>query len=179
MAAFRGASLIDAVIARAAAQVTRLAIDVPRAAEAEYRARFGEAVVPDLYGERLGPLCGVVTGLEWLDGDWLASFPCDTPFLPLDLVAQLARRADRHPVVAVHGGRVHPVCALWPKTALSKLRDEIERFRNMRATLHALGAVECAVAAPKHAFFNVNSPEDLREAERLSSPADAAPRDPA
>ena len=167
---FRGATLLDAAIARAAPQVGRLAIDVPREDEQLFRARFGAIVVPDLFAEKLGPLCGVVTGLVWCETDRLATFPCDAPFLPGDLVAQLAAHADNRPVVARHGGRVHGVCGLWPKSALARLRQGLERgaLRSMRDALAALGGVECDIAAPEHAFFNVNTREDLALAETLS-----------
>src|SRR5580698_3712655 len=78
---FRGATLIDAVIAHAAPQVGRLGIDVARGEEPLFRARYGEAVVPDVFDEKLGPLCGIVTGLAWSESQWLATFPCDAPFL--------------------------------------------------------------------------------------------------
>lgn len=178
LAPFAGATLIEAVIARVERQVDTLALDVPPEMADAYRARFPHTVLPDLYERQLGPLCGVVTGLEWLDGDWLATFPCDTPFLPHDLVAQLVRRADKNPVVAVHDGRVHPVCTLWPKSASKGLRDELANFQSMRATLQGFGAVECDIAAPAHAFFNVNAPQDLQEALLLRAQADEASRRP-
>ena len=166
---FAGGRLIDAVIARAAPQIRRLAVNVPRAMAQDYP---HTDVVPDLFDAPLGPLCGVVTGLDWLAGDWLATFPCDAPFLPRDLVAQLTRAARDRPVVAVRDGRVQAVCALWPKQALPGLRAELARFRSMRATLQAFGAIEVEIAAGPHAFFNVNAPEDLAEAERLRGQAD-------
>jgi molybdopterin-guanine dinucleotide biosynthesis protein A len=167
---FRGAMLIDAAIARAAPQVARLAVDVHRDEEKTYRARYGDAVLPDLFSERLGPLCGIVTGLAWLEAEWLATFPCDTPFLPLDLVAQLARDAGSRPVVARHGGRLHGVCGLWPKTCLARLRAGVESgvLRSMHSALEAFEAAECEIAAPQNAFFNVNTPHDLKMAETLS-----------
>ena len=168
---FRGAVLIDAVVARAAPQVARLAIDVHRDEEQAYRARYGDAVLPDIFSERLGPLCGIVTGLAWLTADWLATFPCDTPLLPLDLVAQLARDAGSRPVVARHGGRLHGVCGLWPKSCLAPLKAGVERgaVRSMRSALDACEAVECEIAAAPNAFFNVNTPDDLKRAETLSA----------
>ena len=164
---FQGGTLIDAVIARAHPQVARLAIDVHRDEEKAYRARYGDAVLADLFDERLGPLCGVVTGLAWLEADWLAIFPCDTPFLPLDLVAQLARSAGSHPVVARHGDRTHGVCGLWPKSCLTRLKAGVESgaLRSMRSALEAFEAVECEIAAADNAFFNVNTPDDLARAE--------------
>ncbi len=166
---FRGAALIDAVIARAAPQVSRLGIDVSRDEEPLFRARYGETIVPGVFARMLGPLCGIVTGLQWSETGWLATFPCDAPFLPDNLVAQLEARADTRPVVARHGGRVHGVCGLWPKSALARLKDGVESgaLRSVRDALAAFDGIECDIAAPENAFFNVNTPEDLKLAEAL------------
>ena len=47
-----------------------------------------------------GPLAGVLTGLDWARTHapgcrWVASVPCDAPFLPRDLVARLRAAAER------------------------------------------------------------------------------------
>jgi molybdenum cofactor guanylyltransferase len=166
---FRGSTLIDAVIARAAPQVGRLGIDVARGEEPLFRARHGETIVPDVFARKLGPLCGIVTGLAWMDAQWLATFPCDAPFLPDDLVAQIEACADTRPVVARHGGRVHGVCGLWPKSALARLREGVESgaLRSVRDALAAFDGVACDIDAPENAFFNVNTREELAQAERL------------
>ena len=165
---FRGATLIEAVIARAKPQVNALAIDVAPATTEIYRARLRETVLPDVFAETLGPLCGVVTGLLWSNSDWLATFPCDTPFLPADLVVQLAKRAGGSPVVA----KGAQVCGLWPKACLAQLQKGIEngKLRSVLSAVEFLDGVVCDVRAPDHAFFNINTPDDLRAAEALNSP---------
>jgi molybdopterin-guanine dinucleotide biosynthesis protein A len=164
---FRGALLIDAVIARASPQVCRLGIDVARDEERAFRARYGDAIVPDLFERKLGPLCGIVTGLTWCKSDWLATFPCDAPFLPHDLVAQLAAHADTRPVAARHGGRVHGVCGLWPRTSLARLKDGVDsgRLRSLHDALAEFDGIACDITAPDDAFFNVNTREELARAE--------------
>jgi molybdopterin-guanine dinucleotide biosynthesis protein A len=165
---FRGATLIEAIIARAKHQVNRLAIDVAPSMADLYRARLRETVLPDAFDETLGPLCGVVTGLTWSDSDWLATFPCDTPFLPDDLVEQLSRDADRSPVVA----KGAQVCGLWPKTCLARLKEGVEsgELRSVLGAAEFFGGAVCEVRAPENAFFNVNTPDDLKRAEILSRP---------
>ncbi|HVU20942.1 MAG TPA: molybdenum cofactor guanylyltransferase [Rhizomicrobium sp.] len=159
--------LIDAVIARTDSQVRTLAIDVSRVDVDTYRAQFAQIILPDLYGDKLGPLCGIVTGLTWCRTDWLATFSCDTPFLPRDLVAQLAQHATDTPVVA----KGAQVCGLWPKTCLADLKEGLESgaLRSVLSAVEALGGTVCAVGAPDHAFFNVNTKDDLAEALRLSA----------
>jgi molybdopterin-guanine dinucleotide biosynthesis protein A len=165
---FRGATLIEAVIARAKPQVTTLAIDVTASMADIYRARLGEIILPDVFTETLGPLCGIITGLMWSQSDWLAVFPCDTPFLPADLVAQLAKHADKSPVVA----KGAQVCGLWPKNCLAPLKEGIEfgKLRGVLSAVESFGGVVCEVRARDHAFFNINTPDDLKAAEALNPP---------
>jgi molybdenum cofactor guanylyltransferase len=163
---FRGATLIEAVIARARPQVRQLAIDVPGELAGTYRARFGDIVLSDAFDETLGPLCGVVTGLEWTDAGWLATFPCDVPFLPLDVVHQLASHANAAPVVA-KGAQVF---GLWPKSCLAALRTGLESgaLRSVLGAVDALGGKVQELQTEANAFFNINTPDDLKAAEGLA-----------
>lgn len=165
---FRGATLIEAVIARAKPQVQTLKIDVPQAMAEAYRARFGDLVLADAFDETLGPLCGIVTGLEWTAAEWLATFPCDTPFLPLDVVAQLAKNANDRPIVA-KGAQVFGV---WPKRCLGELRTGLESgaLRSVIGAAEALGGKAYELQVSENAFFNINTPDDLKKAERLFLP---------
>jgi molybdopterin-guanine dinucleotide biosynthesis protein A len=167
---FGGKTLIDAVIARATPQVKTLAINVARTDAETYRVRFSQTVLPDLYDDKLGPLCGIVTGLAWCEAEWLAVFPCDTPFLPGDLIAQLAKHAGAVPVVA----KGAQVCGLWPKSCLGPLKRGLESgtLRSVIGAVEALGGTACEIDAPEHAFFNINTKDDLAEALRLSGSED-------
>lgn len=118
-----------------------------------------------------GPLGAVAAALA--QGD-LLTIPCDMPFLPDDLPARLAG-ADAAVAVAVaeSGGRLHPVCALWRARAAAALPAYLATGRrSLRGFAEAAGyeAVRWE-AAPDDPFFNVNTEEDLAEADRrLGSP---------
>lgn len=167
---FRSGTLIDAVIARVQSQVDALALGIPTASADAYQARFGARypLLRDTLGA--GPLAGIVAGLEWAQGDWLASFPCDTPFLPKDLVAQLMRDAVDTPVAARSGGRLHGVCAVWPVRCLAQLREGVEtgQLRSLKSALDRLGGRAVDIASDDDAFFNVNTQADLAEAEAIA-----------
>ncbi len=167
---FQGKTLIETVVARAAPQVRTLAINAAREDADGYRTRFAQTVLSDLYEERLGPLCGIITGLTWCEADWLATFPCDTPFLPHDLVAQFAKRATDNPIVA----RGAQVCGLWPKACLTQLKKGLENgaLRSVLGAVEALDGAISEIDAPDHAFFNINTKDDLAEALRLSASKD-------
>jgi molybdopterin-guanine dinucleotide biosynthesis protein A len=172
---FADGTLLDAVIARAGAQVSDLAINVPRDREAQYRALYPtHTVIVDDFVKGTGPLAGVIAGLDWLntlDGPrWLATFPCDTPFLPRDLVAQLMAGARDVPLFARDEARLHGVCAVWPFSCATTLRDGVEqgRLRSVMSAMEALGGETRLIRAEAHAFFNINTREDLATAECLA-----------
>jgi len=91
------------------------------------------------------------------------------PFLPTDLLERLAGALKGHScALASSGGHVHPVCGLWSVRAADRLDSYIETGqRSLRGFGEWIG---CATlewpTAPIDPFFNINSPEDLAEAER-------------
>lgn len=170
--------LLDAVIARATPQVSRLAISVAASAP-ELDSRFAEyPLLRDAYPERRGPLAGIAAGLEWLrtlgGPQWLATFPCDSPFLPRDLVAQLMAQlkvqACDVPLFARDAERVHGIFALWPLPCAARLREGVESgtLGSVRGAMDELGGKTCLVSAQQHAFFNINTREDLLRAAQLA-----------
>lgn len=144
-------------------------------------ARFAALELPvadDAVPGRLGPLAGVLTGLEWAgaqEAEWLLSVPCDVPFLPVDLLTRLDEaRAEAGAEVEVawarSGGREHPVCALWSVALAPRLRLALEG-EGVRSVGGFLARCRGAVAdfgdGPDDPFLNLNRPEDLGRAERL------------
>ena len=124
---WRGLPLVDHALGRLAPQVGSLMISANRNA-ALYATRAAR-VVPDAAHDFPGPLAGILAGLRAASTPWLAVVPCDSPRLPLDLVARLAGAVagTRGAVVQRdHGAlglRLEPVCCLlW--TALA---DDLAR----------------------------------------------------
>jgi molybdopterin-guanine dinucleotide biosynthesis protein A len=139
-------------------------------------ASYGAAVVVDDVPDFPGPLAGILVGLDyaWDHGfTWLLSTPVDTPFLPADLAVRLqnAREAAGASLaVAVSGGQIHPVVALWPVVLRADLRDAItiDGVRRVERFVTARGAALAEwPAVPHDPFFNVNTPEDVVAAEGL------------
>jgi molybdenum cofactor guanylyltransferase len=172
---FAGGTLLDSVIARAPQQVSQLALSVPEAAADIYRSRYPNyPLLFDSFAERVGPLAGVIAGLEWLRTleamKWLATFPCDTPFLPRDLVAQLTANAANVPVFAHDGERLQGACAVWPGHSLEPLREGVETgpLRSLQSAMNALGGKMCLIRGDTGAFFNINTRDDLARAEEMA-----------
>ena len=171
-----GEPILARIIERVRPQVGPLIINA-NGAPARFE-KFGLPVVPDVVEEFAGPLAGVLTGLDWAaknarECDWVATFACDAPFLPPDLVELLAASvandyADM--ACAVSNARDHPVFALWPVHLVEVLRtavvDEGIRKVDMWTSRYLLARVEFG-ADPVDPFFNVNNPDDFAEAEKL------------
>jgi len=172
---FAGGSLIGAVIRRVVSQVSLLALNVPAASVDDYHSQYPDyPLLVDASENRVGPLAGVVAALEWLctlgSADWLATFPCDTPFLPRDLVARLMLGARDAPVFAHDGSRLQGLCAVWPLNCLEHLRPNVEngKLRSLHSAMEALDGSTCHIEVGENAFFNINTPEDLIRAEELA-----------
>ena len=83
-----GKSMVQHVIDRLMPQVSTMLISANEHA-VNYTA-FGFPVVPDLTPDHAGPLAGLEAGLTHCKTAYLFSAPCDSPFLPTDIVNRLA-----------------------------------------------------------------------------------------
>jgi molybdopterin-guanine dinucleotide biosynthesis protein A len=119
-----------------------------------------------------GPLAGLVAGLRFADEagyDGLLTIPADMPFLPNDLADRLSSAmTDRQAAIAASGGHLHPVCGLWPTSALEKVPAYLRTgSRSLRGFAAVVGYVAVEwLADPADPFFNINAVEDLAAAER-------------
>ncbi len=175
-----GRLLIDFVIEKARAQCGAVALNLHDGAPETLApfADLGLAVAMDAAPGRLGPLAGVLGGLDFAaerhpHAEFVLSLPCDGPFLPDDLAARLlqaARETKSGLACAASGGRLHHVVALWPLGLREDLRRALLQ-RDMRAVGefqrgYDIAAVEWP-ATPRDPFFNINAPDDLAQAETL------------
>jgi molybdopterin-guanine dinucleotide biosynthesis protein A len=171
-----GRTVLARLLHRLAPQVTRLIINAND--DPDRFGNLGLPIVPDNLPGHPGPLAGVLAALDWVADHepaiaFVATVAGDVPFLPRDLVRRLhdARRRDEA-VLACAGsdGRTHPVIALWPVSIRGDLRDAVadQGIRRIdRFTGRYPLAVEDWPTDPVDPFFNVNTPEDLAEADRI------------
>ena len=143
-------------------------------------APFGLPVVADSVPDFAGPLAGILAGLDWVAAnrpgiEWIVSVPGDCPFLPADLTACLsaARQAAGQPLACARSGEWrHPVVGLWPVALRDDLRKALfeEGLHKIEAWTGRHGvAIADWPAAPVDPFFNVNTPADAAEAERIAA----------
>jgi molybdopterin-guanine dinucleotide biosynthesis protein A len=168
-----GKSILKHVIERLEGQVEALLINAN--GDPSRFSAYGLPVIADSVEGTPGPLAGVLAGLEWARASGFSQIvtaATDTPFLPLDLVAALKRAAGaagQELATAASGGQVHPVIGLWPTRLADDLRSALEgglRKVDEWTARHGI-AVADFDGAWRDPFFNVNRPEDLKEAEAL------------
>lgn len=159
---FRGKPMAAWAIERLAPQVDALLINANQNLEAY--AAFGYPVVPDRIAGFAGPLAGLHTGLLACATPLLVTAPCDSPFLPEDLVAKLRlalETAGTDIAVAKTGDQPHPVFSLVRREVLDGLTAFLEAGgRKVDAWYAALKVAEVPFA-DERAFANINTLEEL------------------
>ena len=148
----------------------------PREGSGRWRT-FDCALVEDAPRWRgAGPLAGVAAILARAAGEgfaWVATAPCDAPFLPLDLVRRLAEPIvfGAPAAVAVGAAGLEPLFALWPVAAAGRIEAALaERGTGPSRVLQDMGAARVSFASSAEAdpFANLNTPEELAAAESLT-----------
>jgi molybdopterin-guanine dinucleotide biosynthesis protein A len=163
----RGKPMIEWVIQRFEPQVDELLINANQ--NIETYGGFGHRVVPDEIAGFAGPLAGLHRGLSAAAHDLVATVPCDSPFLPGDLVARLhsaLRAQSAELAVARTGDQPHPVFCLCRKSVLPGLTSFLENGgRKIDAWYAALKVAEVSFD-DEQAFSNINTETELRDFER-------------
>lgn len=171
------ARVIDHVLTRLRPQVSRIAINA-NGDPARY-AEFGLPILPDANDDRLGPLAGVLAGLDWAKregGDAIITVAGDTPFFPTDLTARLAgARTAATPIALAatphpdKGNMRHPTFGVWPVSLRDALEVALsEGVRKMVAWADRQGAATVVFEAGDiDPFFNLNTPDDYDAANAL------------
>ncbi|HEY2865345.1 MAG TPA: molybdenum cofactor guanylyltransferase MobA [Casimicrobiaceae bacterium] len=162
-----GRAMVAHVLERLEPQVDDILINANQHAD-EYAA-FGHPVIADTIGGFAGPLAGLQVGLSNARHALVATVPCDSPFLPDDLVARLAAALEREGAelaVARTFDQPHPVFALVRRTVLPHLTRFLEGGgRKIDAWYSALSIVEVPFDDEADAFRNINTTDELRQAD--------------
>lgn len=156
------------VIERLGPQVGQLMINANQ--NLDVYGNFGYPVWPDALTGFAGPLAGLQSGMMHCTTPYLVTAPCDSPFLPVDLVRRLGaglleNQADLAVAVTLESGRRQPqpvFCLL--KTALLPRLDEYlqQGGRKVDAWYRSLAVVEVEFA-DETAFGNINTLEELQQ----------------
>lgn len=164
-------TILSHVIGRLEGQAGPIALNANHMAAG--LAATGLPVLPDPVPGRPGPLAGILAAMLWAGragAERVLTVPCDTPFLPRDLVAALAgsSRAEGVPVIVAGAYGLHPAIALWPTALAGRLAADLEAgTRRLGDWALAQNARILRADWPEEAFFNINTPDDLARARAL------------
>lgn len=173
----QGRTLLEQVAERLAPQCESLIVNAN--GDPSRFQSLGFPVVSDSLAGSQGPLAGILTALEWTAVHhpgiaWIVTVPGDTPFIPQDLVRKLheARLERGQPLAcASSGSQAHFAVGLWPVS----LRPDLHRAmtendtRSIRdwAKRHRYAEASWPLE-PFDPFFNINTPDDLDQANALA-----------
>lgn len=172
---FRGKPMAAYVIERLAPQVASIAINANQ--NLDQYAAFGVPVWPDDLQGFEGPMAGLETGLRRCTTEYLVTAPCDSPFLPADLVERLSAALEANGAdlalaeteEADESGEVrvqpHPVFALVKRSALPHLASFLATGgRRMDGWYGAIKVVRVRFDDAS-AFRNINTLSELQQFE--------------
>jgi molybdopterin-guanine dinucleotide biosynthesis protein A len=165
----QGRPLIAWVLERLGPQVDEILVSANQNLE-RYRA-FGYPVLTDEVGGFAGPLAGLERGLAVARNALVVTAPCDSPFLPAQLVARLHEGLTEQKAelaVARTGQQPHPVFCLCQRSLHANLRDYLTAGgRKIDAWYARLRVVEVPFDDMPEAFSNINTRDELQShAER-------------
>ncbi len=123
----------------------------------------GFPVIADTLSDFPGPLAGLLSVMQQTSGEWFLFCPCDTPFIPDNLVERLVEQRQNAPVVWVHDGdRDHPAVALAHRSLAPQIVDYLASGeRRVMVFMRQVGGHSVDFSDKKEAFRNINTPEDL------------------
>ena len=164
----RGRPMAAWVIDRLAPQVDEVLVNANQNAEAY--AAFGHPVFPDRIEGFAGPLAGLHAALSRASHPLVVTAPCDSPFLPEDLVARLHAGLDAAGAdlaVAKTFDQAHPVFCLCRREVLPHLAAFLDAGgRKIDRWYETLKVVEVNFDDEEAAFRNINTREELGEFDR-------------
>lgn len=168
----RGRPMVAWVIERFAPQVDEVLINANQ--NLDVYAGFGHRVIPDEIAGFAGPLAGLHRGLTEAAHELVATVPCDSPFLPRDLISRLRDALEREGAelsVARTGDQPHPVFCLCRRQVLPGLAAFLSSGgRKIDTWYSKLKVVEVRFDDEEAAFSNVNTEAELTAFERGNLP---------
>ncbi len=165
----QGQPLLAHIIERLTGQVDDLWLNINRHQNI-YRRFNLQIIADDPAFVGMGPLAGVHAALKAFSrfspiAGWLVICPCDSPFLPLDLVGRLisaARESKMQAAVVWDGHHLHPTFSAVHSTLLASVTQQLNQGEpRFGQWLKTIPASRVDFSNEMEAFININTPNDL------------------
>lgn len=131
---------------------------------------FNLKTVKDITQNSLGPLAGIQAGLAAVKKGSVLVIPCDTPLLTTEPIVRLINTFNSHDsgCAVVHDGeRMQTTLAMLDINQQPALDAYLQRGRRRLVTWYQeQGAIEVDCSDLKGVFININTPDDLKAAEK-------------
>lgn len=131
--------------------------------------KYGFPVIADQIDGYCGPLAGMASGLQAAKTAFVVTAPCDSPFIPDDLVHKLfstLQNEDAEICTAHANGRLQPVFTLMKSELFPSMLEYLnngERKIDKWFEKHHLAIADFSKQAD--IFININSTDDLTALE--------------
>lgn len=162
-----GKPLVQHAVERLRPQVAAVIINANR--HHETYADFAAKVIADQIQDYAGPLAGIHAGMTAAATEWVLSVPCDSPFFPADLAAQLMQAAQRDEAdiaVAAAGGRAQPVFMLAKRQLTADIAANLAAVNGKIDRWYARLPHTIVEFPSACAFDNINTRQELLNAEQ-------------
>lgn len=132
-------------------------------------------IVKDIFDVH-SPLAGIHAGLANTEADYVFCIGCDTPFLKSAVIELLMNELEPGVdiIVPVSGSYFQPLCAVYSQKCRTIIEKQlragdlkIDRFFDKVVVKKIPYEKFKAVDPDLLSFFNVNTPEDFQQAEKL------------
>ena len=172
-------TIIERVIDKISPQVGSLAININ--GDSSRFPDYKLPIIPDSIKGYLGPLSGILAGMEWAfkNGNrYIATVAADTPFLPDDFIKRLHTMVkSKNLNIGIAASRflrrdnvfIHPTFGIWEVALKDDLRDALANdtrkimfwAKKFKLDYYYFDTSD-KLSDP---FFNINTPDDLEEAK--------------
>ena len=132
-------------------------------------------IVTDLFSSR-SSLTGIHTGLFYMKNPFAFFSACDTPFLKKELVETLIEKIEQKVdiIMPETTAGLEPLCAIYSKRCVQSAEQHLRenKFKIQRAfRAKRIKTIPENLLRAKdpdlQSFFNINTPEDLAQAEKM------------
>ena len=125
----------------------------------------------------LGPLGGIFTAMKWAKDNnksykWIASFPSDTPFFNKSIFNSFLKKINEKESELFFmrcNEKRHNIFGLWSIDLIDQLEKDLETgSRKVENWANKIGVKTINMSFEKEdPFFNINTKEDLKKAEKI------------